>query len=336
MREAGETLTPVAETRSAILRAALPALVVFALLALGPAMAEAYGGGYLTSLLMRMMILAVAAISLDLLIGQGGMISFGHAAFVGLGAYVAGIMVTEGAGDLTLILPAAILASALFALLTGAVSLRTSGVYFIMITLAFGQMLFFTASSLSAYGGDDGMTLWDRVTLFGFDVFKSDLALYYVILGVLIGAYALSRSLAESRFGRVLRAAKENPTRVEAVGFGVFQYRLTAYVIAGVMAGIAGVLLASQAEFVSPSTLAWQRSGELIIMVVLGGMGLRNGALLGAVAFVALEETLSSLTHDWKLIFGPLLVLVVLYARTGLAGVVDRWIAQAGRGARDG
>ncbi|MEO1121345.1 MAG: branched-chain amino acid ABC transporter permease [Pseudomonadota bacterium] len=331
MRDALEQATSGGGKVSRDWGAIAPAVLVFALLALGPLAAEAYGGAYLTSLLMRMMLLAIAAISLDLLIGQGGMVSFGHAAFIGLGAYVAGIMITEGAADLAMILPMAIVASTVFAVVTGAISLRTSGVYFIMITLAFGQMLFFTASSLSAYGGDDGLTLWERSTVFGFDLLSSNVTLYYLILVTLIGAYALVGALVGSRFGRVLRAAKENPTRVEALGFSVFSYRLTAYVIAGVMAGVAGVLMANQAEFVSPSTLAWQRSGELIIMVVLGGMGLRNGALLGAVALVALEETLSSITHDWRLIFGPLLVLTVLYAKTGLAGVADAWVARLWR-----
>ncbi|MGP1395766.1 MAG: branched-chain amino acid ABC transporter permease [Inquilinaceae bacterium] len=308
--------------RAADWRAFAPALAIFAVLAAIPPLAHLGAEGYILSVVTRVMILALAAISLDLLIGYGGMISFGHAAFLGIGAYATGILITEGVTDAIVILAVVLAAAALFALLTGIVCLRTSGAYFIMITLAFGQMLFFAASSLSSYGGDDGLTLWERASLFDTGLLDNDISFYYVTLVVLIGGFALVQAIVGSRFGRVLRAAKENPTRVGAVGVDVFRVRLTAYVIAGMIAGVAGFLLANQAEFVSPATMSWQRSGELIIMVVLGGMGWRNGAILGAVTFIVLEETLSSLTHDWKLIFGPLLILVVLYARNGLAGIV--------------
>ena len=301
------------------MRSAIPAMLVFVLFAAVPWLAEVWGGSYLTSLAMRAMILAIAAISLDLLIGQGGLVSFGHAAFLGIGSYVAGIAITEGTTDIATILAIAVLIAALFALITGAISLRTSGVSFIMITLAFGQMVFFTLSALSEYGGDDGLTLWERAS-----AFEDDAVLYFSILGALIAVWFFVTRIVGSRFGRVLRAAKQNETRVETLGFGVFGIRLTAYVIAGVIAAIAGVLLANQAEFVSPATAAWQRSGDLIIIVVLGGMGTRSGAVLGALAFVGLEEGLSSLTHDWRLIFGPLLILIVLYAKGGLASLFER------------
>ena len=301
------------------MRSAIPAMLVFVLLAAVPWLAEVWGGSYLTSLAMRAMILAIAAISLDLLIGQGGLVSFGHAAFLGIGSYVAGIAITEGTTDIATILAIAVLIAALFALITGAISLRTSGVSFIMITLAFGQMVFFTLSALSEYGGDDGLTLWERAS-----AFEDDPVLYFSILGALVAVWFFVTRMVGSRFGRVLRAAKQNETRVETLGFGVFGIRLTAYVIAGVIAAIAGVLLANQAEFVSPATAAWQRSGDLIIIVVLGGMGTRSGAVLGALAFVGLEEGLSSLTHDWRLIFGPLLILIVLYAKGGLASLFER------------
>ncbi len=301
------------------MRNALPALFAFALFAAVPWLSEYWGGSYLTSLAMRAMILAIGAVSLDLLIGHGGMVSFGHAAFLGIGSYVAGIALTEGTTDLTTILALTVGIAALFALVTGVISLRTTGVSFIMITLAFGQMVFFTLSALSDYGGDDGLTLWDRAT-----AFEEDTVLYFSILGALVASWFLITRIVGSRFGRVLRAAKQNEARVETLGYGVFGMRLTAYVIAGVMAAIAGVLLANQAEFVSPATAAWQRSGDLIIVVVLGGMGTRSGAVLGALAFVALEEGLSSLTHDWRLIFGPLLILIVLYAKGGLASLWER------------
>jgi len=300
-------------------RNAIPALLAFILFAAVPWLSEFWGGSYLTSLAMRAMILAIAAVSLDLLIGHGGMVSFGHAAFLGIGSYVAGIAITDGTTDIVTILMVTVLAAACFALITGAISLRTSGVSFIMITLAFGQMVFFTLSALSEYGGDDGLTLWERAT-----AFEDDTVLYFSILGTLIAAWFLITRIVGSRFGRVLRAAKQNETRVETLGFGTFGIRLTAYVIAGIIAAIAGVLLANQAEFVSPATAAWQRSGDLIIVVVLGGMGTRSGAVLGALAFVALEEGLSTLTHDWRLIFGPLLILIILYAKGGLASLWER------------
>ena len=303
------------------MRNAIPAMLAFVLFAAVPWLSEFWGGSYLTSLAMRAMILALAAVSLDLLIGQGGMVSFGHAAFLGIGSYVTGIAITEGTTDLTTILAITIAVAALFALVTGAISLRTTGVAFIMITLAFGQMVFFTLSALSEYGGDDGLTLWERAS-----ALEDDAVLYFSILGALMLAWFMVTRIVGSRFGRVLRAAKQNETRTETMGFDTFRVRLTAYVIAGVLAAIAGVLLANQAEFVSPASAAWQRSGDLIIIVVLGGMGTRSGAVLGALAFVALEEGLSSLTHDWRLIFGPLLILIVLYAKGGLASLWERRI----------
>ena len=299
-------------------------IVIFALLAIVPLLGFLGPEGFVLPLVTRMMILALAAISLDFILGYGGLVSFGHAAFIGIGAYVTGIMITEGQTDTLIILPVVIAVTALYAFLTGIVCLRTSGVYFIMITLAFGQMVFFAASSLSAYGGDDGLTLWEGAVLFGSDILSDDRGLFYVTLGVLIAGFLLVQALIGSRFGRVLRAARENDTRTATLGFDIFRVRLTAYVIAGVISGIAGFLLTCQAEFVSPATMAWQRSGELIIMVVLGGMGTRNGALLGAIAFVLLEHILSDITHDWKLIFGPFLVIVVLYSRGGLSALLQR------------
>ena len=300
----------------------IAAAVLLALFALAPFLAEVWGGGYVLSLIMRVMILAIVALSLDLLIGQAGLVSFGHAAFVGLGAYVTGICITEGVTDAATILALVVLGAAVFALVTGAAALRTTGVYFIMITLAFGQMLFFALSSLSRYGGDDGLTLWERADAFGTGVLERDGSLYYVIFTVLVLSVVFFARIAQSRFGRVLRAAKEAPVRVAAMGYNVFAYRLTAYVIAGVVAAIGGFLLANQAEFVSPAAAAWQRSGDFIIMVVLGGMGSRHGALFGAVAVALLEEFLSSLLLDWRLIFGPMLVIFVLYAKGGIASLI--------------
>ena len=268
----------------------------------------------------RVVILGLAAMSLDLLIGYAGAVSFGHAAYLGLGAYAVGILSSHGIDDAALQLGAALAASALFALATGAIALRTQGVYFIMITLAFGQMLFFLATSLAAYGGDDGMTLSGRSRVFGAAWLKSDATLYYVALAALVACYLLVRRVVASRFGRVLRGARENPVRIEAIGFAPYRYGLVAYVLAGLIAGLAGFLLANQSEFVSPATMSWQRSGDLIFMVVLGGLGTLHGAIAGAAAFILVEEGLSHLTEHWRIVFGPLLILSVLFFRGGLAG----------------
>jgi len=298
-------------------------IAIFLILALVPVFARFGAEGFILDLINRAILLALAAIALDLILGFGGMVSFGHAAFIGIGAYITAIMVTEGFGEALIIFPIVLVVSGLFALITGIICLRTSGVYFIMITLAFGQMLFFAASSLSTYGGDDGLTIWGNVTILGSDIFANDVGIFYISLGFLIAGLILVQTIVGSRFGRVLRAAKENQTRVSALGYNVFRVRLTAYVIAGMIAGIAGFLHTSQAEFVSPATMRWQHSGELIIMVALGGMGTRNGALIGAFAYVLLVQVLSDFTHDWKLIFGPLIVLIVLSKNGGLRKFLD-------------
>jgi branched-chain amino acid transport system permease protein len=310
---------------------ALPA-VIFLVLALTPAVAGIMREEYLLSLFARMMIFAIAAISLDLLVGFGGLISFGHAAFIGLAAYAVGILSAHGLKDAVASLPVAILACALFALLTGLVCLRTKGVYFIMITLAFGQMAFFTASSLAPYGGDDGLTIAARNTVAGFALLRNEWFFYYVVLGCLVGTYLFCRVLIGSRFGRVFRGAKENAVRMETLGFDVHRFQLTGYVIAGSLAGLAGFLLANATEFVSPAYMSWQRSGELIVMVILGGLGSLHGAILGTAAYLFLEEWLSGFTENWKVIFGPILVLVVLFARGGLLGAWTEIRQRLGRG----
>ncbi len=314
-----ETVAPPAFIR----REGVP-LILFALLLLAPFVARFFAESYLLALFSRTMIFAIAALSLDLILGYGALVSFGHAAFLGFGAYGVGILAAHGVSEASLQLPLALASSALFALVTGALSLRTKGVYFIMITLAFGQMAFFLAVSLAAYGGDDGMTLPSRSRLFGFDVLEDDRALYFLILLALLGSYLVSRAIVMSRFGRVIRGARENPQRMAAIGFPLFRYQLTMYVIAGTMCGLAGFLLANQTGFVSPAYMTWQRSGELIVMVVLGGLGSLHGAILGAAAFLLLEEWLSGFTEHWKMIFGPFLVLVVLFARGGLLGAFRR------------
>ena len=305
-------------------RAWLAPVLLFAALALVPFLAKLGPESFVLSLMTRVVILALAALSLDLLIGVGGMISFGHAAYLGIGAYAVGILSSHGIEEAGVQLAAAIGGSALFALVTGAIALRTQGVYFIMSTLAFGQMLFFLATALAPYGGDDGMTLSGRSLVGGASLLKSDAALYGVALASLAAAYLFGRALVASRFGRVLRGARENATRMEAIGFAPYPYRLVTYVIAGALAGVAGFLSAQQAEFVSPAVMSWQRSGDLIFMVVLGGLGTLHGAVAGAAAFLLIEEALSHYTTHWRIIFGPLLIGAVLFFRGGLLGPATR------------
>ena len=298
---------------------ALP-IAMFLLLVTIPILAPLAGGGYLLSFSARVMIFAIAAVALDLLVGYCGLISFGHAAFIGLGAYAVGILSAHGISEALMSLPVAIAVAALFAFLTGLVCMRTSGVYFIMITLAFGQMAFFTASSLAPYGGDDGLTIATRNTIAGLSVLNNERVFYYVVFGCLLGCYVFCRALVASRFGRVVRGAKENPVRIATIGFDVYRFQLTIYIIAGALAGLSGFLLANATEFVSPAYMSWQRSGELIVMVLLGGLGSLNGAIIGTAAYLLAEEWLSGFTEHWKVIFGPALVLVVLFARGGLIG----------------
>jgi branched-chain amino acid transport system permease protein len=321
---ASDAMTGAATPAPSALRSVWPALLIFAVLALVPVVAPLLGGTYPLTVAGRIMIFAIAAVSLDLILGYGGLVSFGHAAFIGLGAYAVGILADAGVEEGLLLLPAAMLAAAVFALLTGAVSLKTRGVHYIMITLAFGQMAYFTMTSLSAYGGDDGLTLWSRPLLAGFKALNDRSVFYYVVLALLVAAWALCRAVTRSRFGRVLRGCREDEERMRALGYSPFAYRLAATVIAGAIAGLAGALLAVQTEFVSPAYMSWQRSGELIVMVVLGGIGSLHGAIVGAAAFLLAEELLSGVTEHWRLIFGPLLILVVLFLRGGLGGLLGK------------
>lgn len=298
-------------------------VAIFVVLALLPLIAHWLPGErYVLGLLSRVMIFAIAAVSLDLILGFGGLVSFGHAAFIGLGAYAVGILAAHGITDAAIVLPAALAVCALFAAATGYVAVRTRGVYFIMITLAFGQMAYYTATSLAQYGGDDGMRLDHRSTFFGAPLFADSLSFYYAVFVILLLAYLFTRMLVASRFGRVLRATRENAVRTETLGFHVNAVRLVAYVIAGMMAGVAGFLLANHILFVNPAYMSWQRSGELIVMVVLGGVGTLHGAVIGSLAYLLIEEALSTFIEHWKVIFGPLLVLIVLFARGGLLALL--------------
>lgn len=297
-------------------------VALFACLALVPLYADHFDDRFVLLFATRILIFAIVAVSLDFILGYGAMVSFGHAAYIGLGAYAVGILAEHDIWDAWISFPLAILVCGLFALVTGAISLRTRGVYFIMITLAFGQMAYYTATSLSAYGGDDGLTLWGRSEFLGTEVFQGDSSFYFLVFSVLLASYLLLRVIAASRFGRVLAGARQNEARMAAIGIDPYPYRLTAFVIAGVIAGLAGALMANQSEFVSPASMSWHRSGELIVMVVLGGLGSLHGAILGAIGYLVLEEVLSGYTEHWRLIFGPFLILVVLYGRGGLLGAI--------------
>jgi branched-chain amino acid transport system permease protein len=302
--------------RTAVLAAGVLAL------ALVPVAAAALQQPFYVDLFRRMMIFAIAAVSLDLVLGYGGMVSFGHAAYLGIGAYAVGILAHHGIVSGFLQWPLAIGASAALALLIGAVSLRTSGVSFIMITLAFTQMLYYLGISLEAYGGDDGMRLSARSQFGGLVDLRDPAAFYYVVLGILIGFVLLGRRLTESRFGMVIRGARSNEVRMRAIGFTTFPYKLLAFVVAGAMCGTAGALLVNQTEYLTPEFMHWTRSGDIMFMVILGGMGTLVGPVIGAIVFLLLEDLLSAWTVHWQIILGPLLVLVVLYARRGLAGLL--------------
>ena len=271
----------------------------------------------------RILCLAIAAVSLNLILGFGGMISFGHAAYIGIGAYCVGIPAYYGYGSAWLHFPLAIFASAAFALITGAISLRTKGVYFIMITMAFAQMGYYFFLSLDEYGGDDGLTIYSR-SVFGIINIENKMVLFLLTYICLVASiYAVYR-IINSRFGMVVRGCQSNEVRMKALGYNTYAYKLTAYVIAGGMCGLAGALLGNFTTFISPDMMGWSRSGELMFMVILGGTGSLFGPVFGAVTFVFIEELLSSFTTYWALPFGVLLVLSVLFIKGGLNGLIQR------------
>lgn len=291
---------------------------------------------YLVSLFSRILIYALAAVSLDIMLGFGGMVSLGHAAFFGIGAYVVAILSLHGfegtlflnwplavAGhESALVLwPAAVVLSAAAAAVIGALSLRTSGMHFIMITLAFAQMLYYFFVSLETYGGDDGMSLFVRNTLPGIDL-DSDWQFYYLCLAALAVFLFLAWRLIHSRFGMVIQGCRENERRMKSLGYATFRYRLVCFVIAGAGAGLAGALIANQTEYVSPGLLHWTRSGEILVMVLLGGMGTLFGPVLGAATLLLLEELLAIYTEHWMVYLGPFLILVVLFAKRGIYGLI--------------
>ena len=298
--------------------------VVFVLLAAVPPLTAWLDQPFYLDLATRVLILAIAAASLNLILGYGGMISFGHSAYLGIGAYAVGIPAYYGEYSAWFQLPLALGASAVFAFVTGLVSLRTRGVYFIMITLAFAQMVYFAFVSIEEYGGDDGLVIDLRSETGGFLDLESNVQLYYLAFVVLALVTYLVRRIVRSRFGLVIRGTRDNDARMQALGFNTFRYRLACYVLAGTIAGLAGFLLGNFTSFISPEMMDWTRSGELIFMVVLGGAGSALGPLLGAAAFILLEEFLSGFSIYWPLAFGLILIVVVLFYRGGLDGLLER------------
>jgi branched-chain amino acid transport system permease protein len=322
-------------SQSAVMRRGRMIAVLVAAIALValPFVASAVGHPAFTTLATRIAILSIAAVSLNLALGYGGMVSFGHAAYYGIGGYAVGIMtqtfvghdalfgVIPGSDQLLVNLPIAMVAGGLTALALGALSLRTSGVQFIMITLAFAQMLFFFFVALKAYGGDDGLILRRRNTLPGLDA-RNDIQFYFLCLALLALWTGFTARIVGSRFGRMLDGIRQNPRRMAAIGVAAYPYQLMAFTMAGIGAGLAGGLMANFAKFVSPDMLHWMQSGEFLIMVILGGVGTLLGPAIGATILILLETTLAGYTEHWQAIIGPILVVIVLFGRPAIAGTV--------------
>ena len=296
-----------------------------------PALLHTLGADFYLSFASRIVIFAIAATSLNLLLGYGGMVSLGHTAFFGLGAYATGILLSEGVQSAALHGLVTVAVVAVAALAIGAISLRTRGVYFIMITLAFAQMLFYLSNSVKQYGGDEGLTLKLRTLLpFGLSL-RDGVTLYFVALGVLAVTLLLLARFTRSRMGRAVLALRDDELRAEALGLPTFQVKLALFVAAGVLAGVAGAINVNLQGYVSPSQLHWTQSGTLLVMVILGGVGTVWGGVLGAAALLLLQEVLSAYTKHWGFWTGWVLLAVVLFARQGLVGIAASWFARRER-----
>jgi branched-chain amino acid transport system permease protein len=296
---------------------------VLLLIALPP-LALKLGQPFYLDLVRRIMILAIAAISLNLILGYGGLVSFGHAAYLGVGAYAVGILGFYGISNGWIHILAAIGASALVALAIGAVSIRTSGIYFIMITLAFTQMLYYLGISVAEFGGDDGMRLKSRSQFGGLIDLRDPVQFYYLALALMLLSVFLVFRIVNSRFGMVLRASKSNEARSRAIGFSPYPYRLAAFVIAGAMCGLAGALYGNHTNYITPGLMSWHQSGDFMFMVILGGIGSSAGPVLGSFALLLVEDLLKGFTQYYYVILGPLLVLSVIFFKRGLAGIFFR------------
>jgi branched-chain amino acid transport system permease protein len=298
--------------------------VIFILLLLAALAVPLLGQPYYTKLAARMAIFALAALSLDLLVGYAGLVSFGHAAFFGLGCYAAGVAPMLGIQNVLIVFPAAAVLAAAVGLLTGAISLRASGLYFIFITLAFAQMVFYIAQGMRPLSGDDGFRLPAPTLLPGGFALTNPNVLLYTSILILVAATWACHRLVQSHFGQVIQAARDNEMKLAAVGLPAYPYRLALYTLAAALAGVAGAGYANLTEFVAPANMSWVMSGELLFMVILGAAGTLVGPIVGAVAFVGLEQILSAWTEHWLFALGVLLVLRVLFLRDGLYGLMRR------------
>ena len=337
MTSAALTTSPAARPSMALRW--LSALVVAALLIALPFAVRAAGYESFTGLATQVLIYGIAALSLNLILGYGGMVSFGHAAFFGVGAYTVGILYYHLADDslflgfipgtdaMLITVPAAMILAGLVAAIIGAFSLRTGGVQFIMITLAFAQMLFFLFVSLDTYGGDDGLIMRRRDVLPFLDT-RDPTTFYYLCLGAAALWLLLTSCIVRSRFGFVLNGMRQNEQRMAATGFAPYPYKLVAFIIAGMGAGLAGALMANYLRFASPDMLHWTKSGELMMMVILGGAGTLFGPLLGAGALVVLESVLAAYTENWQLPLGIILLLIVLFSHGGLVALIRRLVPE--------
>ncbi len=308
----------------ALPRGLLPAslgVVAAAALVAFPYLAHLADTPYYLSLATKALVLMLAASALNLVLGYGGLVSFGHATYYGLGAYTVAVLAREGVRQAYLVWPAAVAVAALAALVVGAVCLRTRGLYFIMITLAFAQMAYYVVVSFKQYGGQDGLRA--PRTDFGFPV--GEVEVYYLSFALLAATLFFLWRLAHARFGRALQAARDNEVRAATVGFPVYRIRLVAFVLSGALTGLAGALMAHHTQYVSPTMLSWQQSGHLLFMVILGGVGRFWAGVLGAGALVLIEELFHSLTVSWQLYVGLTLLAVVLVAPRGLSGLVEGW-----------
>ncbi|WP_424931247.1 branched-chain amino acid ABC transporter permease [Amaricoccus macauensis] len=301
-----------------------------------PLMALLTDAPFTITLVTRAVILALAAVGLNIALGIGGLVSLGHAAFFGIGAYAMGILAfhaqsytpleiaglsIEGTKSMPVIWLVALLASGLAAFVIGLLTLRTSGVYFIMVTLAFGQMLYYFAISWSAYGGEDGMSIYVRNGFPGLNTLVP-IQFFGLCFACLLVALVLQSRLRASPFGLALNAARQVPERVQTVGLDPMRLKLVAFVISGAITGLAGALYADLNRFVSPSTFSWQLSGELIVLIIIGGTGRLIGPVIGAVLFVALEHWLGGVTDFWHIWLGVILLGIVLFARGGVVGLL--------------
>jgi branched-chain amino acid transport system permease protein len=304
----------------------VPLLLVLALAAV-PVVAQLTEQPFYLAFFARIIIYAIAASALNLALGFGGLVSLGHALFLGLGAYSVAIPAFHGIDSGWVHLLCCVLVCGLVGLVTGAVSLRTSGIGFIMITLAFAQMGYFVFVSLKQYGGDDGTTIAATSKFFGADLGQAG-TVYWVALALLALVLWWTARLRVAPFGMVLRGVRQNPRRINAIGLRSTRYQLAAYVLSAIVCGVAGMLLANLTAFASPSTLTWMVSGDLIVMIVLGGIGTVYGPLLGALAFLGLEEVLKMTTEYWMAVFGLAIVLIGVLGKAGIAGLLDSWGAR--------